>query len=306
MGKQVKIGELELGAEVRFGEMIWIVKKKEKEEGSGCVTLALKESIKRMEFDAPEPRNPDEWVSDYGNNIYALSNIRQWLNSKGEGWYRDQHEYDAAPSYADKKGFMSQFSKNELKRIIPKEIGAGHFKDYFYLPSAEEKELVTGEEFDQNWVWTSSPSSGYSRIARIVNSSGALGYGSDYGGVCGVRPLCDLSSETKVKKANSAWEVGKRKKKKKTPENKQSKHEDILTGAMLKYGFESQTMMAIEEMSELTKEICKTKRGKFDKEHIQEEMADVQIMLWQLGIIFGDPWEWINKKMKRLEEMVKG
>jgi NTP pyrophosphatase (non-canonical NTP hydrolase) len=66
-----------------------------------------------------------------------------------------------------------------------------------------------------------------------------------------------------------------------------------------------QTMMAIEEMSELTKEICKTKRGKFDKEHIQEEMADVQIMLWQLGIIFGDPGEWINKKMERLEEMVQ-
>lgn len=303
MGKQVKIGELELGAEVRLGGIIWIVKKKE--EGSGCVTLALKASIKRMEFDAQEPGNPDEWVSDYGNNIYALSNIRQWLNSKGEDWYRDQHEYDAAPSYAGKKGFMSQFSKNELKRIISKEIGAGHFKDYFYLPSAEEKDLVTGEEFDQNWVWTRTPISGNSYLARFVDSSGALGLDSACGGSCGVRPLCDLSSETKVKKANDAWEIGKRKKKKKTTGNKQSKHEDILTGAMLKYGFESQTMMAIEEMSELTKEICKTKRGKFDKEHILEEIADVQIMLWQLGIIFGDPGGWINKKMKRLEEMVK-
>lgn len=301
MSKQVKMGELDLGEEVRFGGMIWIIKRKSQEHE--YVTLALKESIKNMEFDAAEPGNPDEWVSDYGNNIYRFSNIRQWLNRDGDNWFQVTHNYDAQPSYAGTKGFLTQFSDKELKRIEKKCIKEAFAKDYFYLPSEDEAHLVTGEEFDKNWVWTSSPNSGSSYSARFVNSSGALGSGGAYGGLFGVRPLCDLKSETKVIKANGAWEIGKRKKKKKTTENKRSKHNDILTGAILKYGFESQTMMAIEEMSELTKEICKTKRGQFEKEHILEEMADVQIMLWQLGIIFGDLGEWINKKMKRLEEM---
>jgi NTP pyrophosphatase (non-canonical NTP hydrolase) len=64
-------------------------------------------------------------------------------------------------------------------------------------------------------------------------------------------------------------------------------------------------MMAIEEMSELQKEICKMKRGQFDKEHILEELADVQIMIWQLEIIFGEPKDQISKKLARLEELVK-
>lgn len=82
-------------------------------------------------------------------------------------------------------------------------------------------------------------------------------------------------------------------------------NEVILCAAIKKYGIEAQTMMAIEEMSELTKEICKIKRGQFDREYILEEMADVQIMLWQMNIIFGDPEEWIEKKIERLEDMVK-
>lgn len=303
MGKQVKIGELDLGTEVRFGGMIWIVKRKSQE--CETVTLALKESIKRMEFDAAEPGNPDKWVSDYGSNSYELSNIRQWLNSSGSDWFRKQHDHDAAPGYAGIKGFRSQFSKKEIKQITPKETVAGHFPDFFYLPAAEEKDLVNGEEFDDEWVWTRTPSAANSRNARIADSSGALYSGLACNGSYGVRPLCDLKSETKLKKVNGTWEARKRKEKKMTTANKQSKHEDILTGVMLKYGFEAQTMMAIEKMSGLTKEISKMKRGHFGKVRVLEEMADVQIMLWQLAIIFGEPEEWVNKKMMRLEEMVQ-
>jgi NTP pyrophosphatase (non-canonical NTP hydrolase) len=301
MSKQVRIGDLNLGTEVRFGGMIWIIKRKEEESGS--VTLALKDSIKNMEFDAAEPGNRDEWVADYGNNIYELSNIRQWLNSKGKNWYQDQHEYDAAPSYADKKGFVSKFSKKELKRIISKNTVDGHFKDNFYLPSDEEKDLVTGDEFDRNWVWTRTPYSGISCYARIVHSSGSLGNSVAYGGTFGVRPLCDLISGAKIGKINGAWKIAK--KKKKSEKRKKVKAKDILNSAIAKWGVESQTMMAIEEMSELQKEICKMKRGQFDKEHILEELADVQIMIWQLEIIFGEPKDQISKKLARLEELVK-
>jgi hypothetical protein len=214
MGKEIELRDLAMNAEVKFGGMVWIVKKKD--DSNNTVTLALKESIQNMEFDAAELGNTDEWVRDYGNNIYEFSNIRQWLNSSGGDWFRKQHDHDAAPSYVGKKGFRSQFSKKEIKQIMPREIVAGHFPDFFYLPAAEEKDLVTGEEFDQDWVWTRTPNSTNSYHVRIVNSSGALYSTIAYSGNYGVRPLCDLKSETKVKRANGAWEVGKRKKKKKT------------------------------------------------------------------------------------------
>ena len=62
---------------------------------------------------------------------------------------------------------------------------------------------------------------------------------------------------------------------------------EIQTNLVDKYGEEAQTRMAIEEMSELTKEICKHFRGNDNLEHIAEEIADVEIMLDQLKMMFG-------------------
>ena len=52
------------------------------------------------------------------------------------------------------------------------------------------------------------------------------------------------------------------------------------------YGKESQVLRAIEEMSELTKELCKDHRGKDNRQEIIEEISDVELMLDQLKIIF--------------------
>lgn len=52
------------------------------------------------------------------------------------------------------------------------------------------------------------------------------------------------------------------------------------------WGVEAQTKMAIEEMSELIKEICKIGRGKSDMEAFADEIADVTIMLEQLRLIY--------------------
>ena len=66
----------------------------------------------------------------------------------------------------------------------------------------------------------------------------------------------------------------------------------ILIRAINTYGQTSQLNMATEEMAELTKAICKLKRAIGITEYstavgnIIEEMADVQIMLDQLKIIF--------------------
>ena len=45
-------------------------------------------------------------------------------------------------------------------------------------------------------------------------------------------------------------------------------------------------VMAIEEMSELTKELCKHRRGRDNVEAIAEEIADVEIMLRQMVMLF--------------------
>ncbi len=56
--------------------------------------------------------------------------------------------------------------------------------------------------------------------------------------------------------------------------------------AIMKYGRPSRLNLAVEEMSELTKEICKHIRGECRFDEIAEEMADVEIMLEQLKMMF--------------------
>ena len=49
---------------------------------------------------------------------------------------------------------------------------------------------------------------------------------------------------------------------------------------------EKQIKVCVEEMSELTKALCKHNRGKTDIENIKEEIADVHIMLMQMLMLF--------------------
>ena len=62
--------------------------------------------------------------------------------------------------------------------------------------------------------------------------------------------------------------------------------DEILKNALKHYGANSQRIVAIEEMSELTKELCKVARGEENAAHIAEEIADVRIMLDQMEIMF--------------------
>lgn len=68
----------------------------------------------------------------------------------------------------------------------------------------------------------------------------------------------------------------------------------IFESAISKYGIKSQLLMVVEEMSELTKAICKFFRNPRNEEPsaeiidaIAEEAADVEITLAQLKMIFG-------------------
>ena len=78
-----------------------------------------------------------------------------------------------------------------------------------------------------------------------------------------------------------------------------------LERAIETYGEDMQLNVAIEEFSELIKEICKHKRGKENFPNIVEEMADCYIMLEQLKIIFGiknsSIYAMMEQKLERLK-----
>lgn len=69
-----------------------------------------------------------------------------------------------------------------------------------------------------------------------------------------------------------------------------------------KYG-ELQVVIAIEELSELQKELTKHLRKKGKKEHIIEEIADVQLIIEEMKIFFDikqdDIYKVKRKKIKR-------
>ena len=83
----------------------------------------------------------------------------------------------------------------------------------------------------------------------------------------------------------------------------------VYQAALRKWGVDLQTMMDVEEISELTKEICKIKRGKIDLEALADEIADVTIMLEQLREIYGlndAVCDHMDAKILRLQSRVGG
>lgn len=82
----------------------------------------------------------------------------------------------------------------------------------------------------------------------------------------------------------------------------------VFRQALETYGPQAQTMMAMEEMAELAKELCKASRGLGNVEHIAEEIADVQIMLEQMIILHqcrGLVERIRAEKVKRLQERLE-
>lgn len=78
--------------------------------------------------------------------------------------------------------------------------------------------------------------------------------------------------------------------------------------ALEAFGERAQMTMAIEEMSELAKELCKRCRGRDNVEAIAEEVADVQIMLQQLVMLFdcaGQVETFRRYKLERLAERIE-
>ena len=115
------------------------------------MTLLPVRLVTNLQFDAPEPGNPDANRAQYGCNRWDWSAIRQWMNSTaapGE-WWTAQHEYDAAPDYAATlAGFMADLPADFLSAVAPARLvtalpnadGGGSVEtvDRFWLPSRTE------------------------------------------------------------------------------------------------------------------------------------------------------------------------
>lgn len=86
----------------------------------------------------------------------------------------------------------------------------------------------------------------------------------------------------------------------------------IYEQALKKFGIFNQQLKMIEEMAELTKELVKYNdhfitEAEFEqmRANISEEIADVQIVLDQMKLFFPDWKQHEERKLKRLEELVR-
>lgn len=156
--------------------------------------------IAQMPFDAPEPKNPDSNIANYGSNDYLNSSIRQWINFNdrhGE-WWSPQTEYDvpiASVDYLD--GFLCDMDIKFINSLYRNEDG-----DIFFLPSEDEikewfpnaedrvKTYASGEK---DWYWTRTPNSGYSIYVRRVDTDGSLNSDGAYVSY-GVAPACIIGN----------------------------------------------------------------------------------------------------------------
>lgn len=89
---------------------------------------------------------------------------------------------------------------------------------------------------------------------------------------------------------------------------------NVYQGAVDLFGKEAQMIQAAAEMSELSaalsQYLCQAGKKKKRREEIFEEIADAEIMLRQLRVIFGDHSNRINdikaKKVQKLREILDG
>ena len=81
----------------------------------------------------------------------------------------------------------------------------------------------------------------------------------------------------------------------------------VYDDALATFGANMQLIVALEELSELQKEICKALRGDINPRHLAEEVADATIMIEQVRQIFSinEPvCEMMDSKIIRLRRRI--
>lgn len=191
------------------------------------MTIQTKDCLHDIQFDAPEPTNPDSDRKSYGNNRYIHSAVRQWLNSDEAAFqWKSQHQYDAKPTDSlglyNGAGFLYRLDPELVsvlgavnKKVAKADVDGGgqdSFSGKVFLLSRVEVDLgtegtTTGETVypyysgignagriktlngsSRHW-WLRSPDVSLSNLTRIVRTDGALSnYDAYY--ARGVSPAC--------------------------------------------------------------------------------------------------------------------
>lgn len=79
--------------------------------------------------------------------------------------------------------------------------------------------------------------------------------------------------------------------------------EEIYLKLIQKFGVENQCVVAVEELSELQKEVCKMLRKIGNVHNLAEEIADIQIILEQLVLIHNCESEVVLLKQQKLQRV---
>ncbi len=85
-----------------------------------------------------------------------------------------------------------------------------------------------------------------------------------------------------------------------------SNKDEVVFKAIKIFGEDMQKIVAMEELAELQQALSKDLRGK--DHNVEEEIADVYIMLMQLELMYDRKkiGEWIDKKIDRLDKRLRG
>jgi hypothetical protein len=191
------------------------------------MTIQTKNCLHNIQFDAPEPNNPDSNRKSYGNNRYIHSAVRQWLNSNESRFqWKSQHQYDTKPTDSldlyDGAGFLHRLDPELVsvlgavnKKVAKADVDGGGqdtFSDKVFLLSRKEVGLgiegtTTGEfvypfydgiadagrikqlNGSNRYWWLRSPFVSNSYHVRHVYTDGSLTYNYALN-TNGVSPAC--------------------------------------------------------------------------------------------------------------------
>ena len=128
------------------------------------ITVQFRDCLENVQFDAPEPTNPDANIKLYGNNNYMQSAIKQWLNSNETTFkWVSKSQYDVAPTSANYNGagflklldpelvsVIGAVNKQVARNTITDGGGQDLFSDKIFLLSRTEvyagvEGVTTGE-----------------------------------------------------------------------------------------------------------------------------------------------------------------
>ncbi len=173
-------------------------------------------------FDNKEPNNPNSERKSFGNNNYPLSNLHQWVNADGaeNEWFKKTHTYDTPPDYANQKGFLNEWSKEEKEVVLETTWtttktnadggGKENFSSKLTLPSTAELGLDStggGSKLDifsnntdrktDRIYWTRNPGPNYPYYVKAIKTDGATEAFTVLTSE-GVRPLLAIDGKTLV------------------------------------------------------------------------------------------------------------